>query len=496
MASRFGELHLSRIARSVGPPDGLSRIATLGRDYCGGHYVGEPYDLITIGGGSGGVAASNRAGQYGQRCLLIERGRLGGTCVNVGCVPKKVMWNGAQLAHALEDAGDYGFNMNRPGFDWAALKRERDQHVRDLNGHYAKYLVSNKVEVISGSARLAGPGVVEVDGTRYQGRHVLIATGGRPRVPVIPGAGLGITSDGFFELDALPRRVAVVGGGYIAAELAGVLRALGAQVTSFLRREQLLMSFDSLLRETLMEHMRADGVEFITHADIHSLTRDARGRIEIRYNRDQCAGDFDVLIWAVGRDPCSADLNLASAGISTDGQGFIPTDAYQQTNVAGHYAIGDVTGRAALTPVAIAAGRRLADRLFNQMKDRKLDYDNIATVIFSHPPIGTVGLTEAEAIKVYGIDVVKVYQARFTPMYHAFTQRKVKNAMKLVVAGEQEKVVGLHVIGPGADEMTQGFAVAVKMGATKRDFDDTVAIHPTVSEEFVTMRGARAAQSV
>lgn len=451
------------------------------------------FDLITIGGGSGGVALSNRAGQYGRRCLLVERARLGGTCVNVGCVPKKVMWNGAQLAHALEDATDYGFDVRGHGFDWARLKRERDQHVRDLNGHYAKYLASNKVQVVQGSARFVGPRAIEVNGVRYDGEHVVIATGGRPQRPAVPGAELGITSDGFFELDAQPARVAVVGGGYIAAELAGVFRALGSHVTSFLRREQLLMSFDALLRETLMEHMRADGVEFITQARIERLSRAQDGRIAVHYNGGERVAGFDTLVWAIGRDPCTDDLGLEATGVALDAQGFIRTNEFQETNVPRLYAVGDVTGRAALTPVAIAAGRRLADRLFNDMTGRKLSYENIATVIFSHPPIGTVGLSEADAVAQYGAEQIKVYQARFTPMYHAFTRRKVKNAMKLVVAGPDEMIVGLHVAGPGADEMTQGFAVAVKMGATKRDFDDTVAIHPTVSEEFVTMRGARAA---
>lgn len=453
------------------------------------------YDLISIGGGSGGVAVSNRAGSYGKKCLLAERARLGGTCVNVGCVPKKVMWNGAQLAHALEDASDYGFQLGPHGFSWEHLKRERDQHVLDLNNHYAKYLASNKVEVLRGDARFIGPKTIEAGGERFSADHIVIATGGRPLVPNIPGAHLGIASDGFFDLATQPKKVAVVGGGYIAAEFAGVFRALGSEVIAYLRRDQLLMSFDAMLRDTLMAQMKSDGVHFVTNAKIEQLSRTGLGKIAILCNGHSGIEEFDSVIWAIGREPCTAELNLAATGLATDAQGFLPTNEYQETAVPGIYAIGDVTGRAALTPVAIAAGRRLADRLFNNMAGRRLDYDNIATVIFSHPPIGTVGLTEAQALAKYGADEVKVYEARFTPMYHAFTQRKAKNAMKLVVAGEQEKVVGLHVIGPGADEMTQGFAVAIKMGATKRDFDDTVAIHPTVAEEFVTMRGPRPAQS-
>lgn len=451
------------------------------------------FDLLTIGGGSAGVAASNRAASYGARCLLIEKGRLGGTCVNVGCVPKKIMWNAAQIAHALEDAPDYGFAVERTGFDWARLKHERDQHVRDLNGHYARYLAGNKVEVVQGAARFVAPRTVEVDGRRYSATHVLIATGGHPIVPEVPGANLGITSDGFFDLEQLPRKVAIIGAGYIAAELAGVLHALGSEVTLVLRREQLVMSFDPMLRENLMEHMRADDIEFLTNSQIVGLQRETDGTLTLHFDSGTRAGGFDTVIWAVGRAPNTRALDLNATGLAADQLGFVITDEFQETGVEGIYAVGDVTGRAALTPVAIAAGRRLADRLFGGMKDRHLSYENIPTVMFSHPPIGTVGLTEPQAVLHYGAQAVKVYQARFTPMLHAFTKRKAKAAMKLVVAGPEERVVGCHIIGPGADEMLQGFAVAVQMGATKRDFDDTVAIHPTVSEELVTLRNARPA---
>jgi len=453
----------------------------------------QEFDLITIGGGSGGVAASNRAAQYGARCLLIERGRLGGTCVNVGCVPKKVMWNGAQIAHALEDAADYGFDIERRGFDWSRLKSERDRHVHDLNGHYARYLANNKVEVVQGEARFAGPGAVQVNGTTYRAKHVLIATGGHPVVPDVPGAELGITSDGFFEIEALPRKVAIIGAGYIAAELAGVLHALGSEVTVVLRREQLVMSFDPMLREHLMAHMRADHVHFVTHTQIAALQREADGSIGVLCDSGTRLDGFDTVIWAIGRAPNTRGLDLEAAGLTCDQLGFITVDEFQETGVQGIYAVGDVTGRIALTPVAIAAGRRLSDRLFGGMAGRKLSYENVPTVMFSHPPVGTVGLTEPQAVITYGEQAVKVYQAAFTPMLHAFTVRKVKVAMKLIVAGAEERVVGCHVIGPGADEMLQGFAVALQMGATKRDFDDTVAIHPTVAEELVTLRTARPA---
>jgi len=300
-------------------------------------------------------------------------------------------------------------------------------------------------------------------------------------------ADLGITSDGFFELENLPRRVAVVGSGYIAVELAGMLNALGSDVTMLLRREHLLRNFDAMLRENLMEEMLGDGIDILARTQVKHIVREDDGSLCIVCENDQRLEGFDELIWAIGRYPLSAGLNLEAAGVTCDSQGYIPTDKYQHTNVNGVYAIGDVTGRAQLTPVAIAAGRRLADRLFGGMPERYLPYETIATVVFSHPPIGTVGLTESEARDSHG-EAVKTYQTRFTAMYNAFTERKQKTAMKLVTVGAQEKVVGCHVIGPGADEMLQGFAVAIRMGATKKDLDDTVAIHPTSAEELVTMR--------
>ena len=448
------------------------------------------YDLLTIGGGSGGVAVSNRAASYGAKCALIEAGRLGGTCVNVGCVPKKVMWTGASLAHAIEDAADYGFSIAGSVFDWAHLKRNRDQHVLDLNGHYERNLLKNSVEIIRGFAHFVGPRAVQVNGEIYSADHIVVAVGGRPILPAIAGEEHGITSDGFFELQNLPEKVAIVGAGYVAVEFSGMLRALGSEVTMILRRDHFLHDFDAMLREHLMEQMQADGVRLVTRAQVKRVEKSPSG-IRVICDNGQTLDGLDTLIWAVGRQANVERLNLVAAGVAVGKHGDILADAYQATNVPGIYAIGDIAGKFELTPVAIAAGRRLADRIFGGMKDRKLAYENIPSVLFTHPPIGTVGLSEEEAVNTYGAAAVKVYQARFTPMYHAFTQRKVKCAMKLVVAGPEEKIVGCHIIGAGADEMLQGFAVAVRMGATKRDFDDTVAIHPTVAEELVTMRGSR-----
>ena len=457
--------------------------------------MSEPFDLLTIGGGSGGVAVSNRAAQYGARCVLIERGRLGGTCVNVGCVPKKIMWNAGHIAHTLEDAADYGFNVTAHAHDWATLKSNRDQHVRDLNQAYAARLNSNRVTVVQGTARFVGPKTVDVNGQRLSAKHVVIATGGHPIVPDVAGAELGITSDGFFDLERRPDKVAIVGAGYVAGELGGVLRALGSHVTLIMRREQLLMSFDSMLRKVLMQQMREDGIEFVTNAPIAGLQRERDATLTILCESGMRIGGFDCVLWAIGRRANSAQLDLAATGLQADELRHVVTDLFQETGVPGLYALGDITGRAALTPVAIAAGRRLADRIFGGQQSRHLTYRNIPTVVFSHPPIGTIGFTESEAIAAYGAGEVKIYEAAFTPMYHAFTTRKVKLAIKLVVTGADERVVGIHVIGPGSDELLQGFAVAVQMGATKRDFDETVAIHPTVAEELVTLKTARAARA-
>lgn len=445
------------------------------------------YDLITIGGGSGGLSVAERAASYGARCAVIESGKLGGTCVNLGCVPKKVMWNAANLAHALYDATGYGFRLVYQGFDWRALKQAREQYIADINHWYLGYLADANVTLLRGTARFVDAHTVLVDGVTYQAPHIVIATGGRPQVPAVPGAELGITSDGFFALDACPRRVVVVGSGYIAVELAGMLQSLGADVTLLVRGTTLLRPFDALLRERLTVEMQQAGIQIVTETPVRAVTRLADGSLQVHVQDRAASLATDGLLWAIGRVPRTAELNLAAAGVPVNADGTIPTDDWQATPVPGIYAIGDITGRFPLTPVAIAAGRRLADRLFGGQPERRLVYEMIPTVVFSHPPIGTVGLSEAAARDQYG-DAVRIYQTRFTAMYHRFTPRPVETAMKLVCAGPEERIVGCHLIGPSADEMLQGFAVAVRMGARKRDFDDTVAIHPTSAEELVTLR--------
>ena len=445
------------------------------------------YDLIAIGGGSGGLSVAERAARYGAKCAVVEKGPLGGTCVNVGCVPKKVMWFGASIAHTMTEAPGYGFEIGEKRFDWGRLKASRDAYVKGINDWYHTYLSDSNIDEIVGKARFVDVRTIEVAGQQYSADHIVIATGGAPMIPATEGAELGISSDGFFELEQLPRRTAVVGSGYIAVELAGMLNALGSDVTMLLRREHLLRNFDATLRENLMEEMLGDGIDILARTQVKKVLREADGCLCIECENGQRLEGFDELIWAIGRYPLTQDLNLQAAEVVVDDQGYIPTDKFQQTNVEAVYAIGDVTGKAQLTPVAIAAGRRLSDRLFGGMPDRHLAYEYIPTVVFSHPPIGTVGLTESVARDLHGASV-KVYQTRFTAMYNALTERKQKTAMKLVTVGAQEKVVGCHVIGPGADEMLQGFAVAIRMGASKKDLDDTVAIHPTSAEELVTMR--------
>jgi glutathione reductase (NADPH) len=399
------------------------------------------------------------------------------------------MWNAADIADGLEDATEYGFRLGAgEPHDWALLKSKRDAYVQRLNGMYEANLAKRHIEVVPGRGRFVDSRTVEVAGRQLTAPHILIAVGSQPMLPDLKGVELGITSDGFFDLDRRPDRVAIVGSGYIAIELAGILAALGAKATLVLRGHRALKDFDSMLGEAMLKIMREEGIEVAINAWPHALERTATGFLELEVRDGRKLTPFDCVIWAIGRVPAIEGLGLERAGVELDAYGFIKTDQYQVTSSEGIYAVGDVTGRAQLTPVAIAAGRRLGDRLFGGQPDRYLEYTNIPTVVFGHPPIGTVGLTEDEARAQYGDEAVTVFRSGFVPMYHALTTRKPRAEMKLVTAGPEKRVVGVHVIGPGADEMMQGFAVALRMGATKSDFDDTVAIHPTSAEELVTMR--------
>jgi glutathione reductase (NADPH) len=450
--------------------------------------MADKFDLVVIGGGSGGIATARRAAEYGAAVALIESGRLGGTCVNVGCVPKKIMWNAADLGAAMRhDAPDYGFGLELHGHDWHALKEKRDAYIVRLNALYAANLAKSHVELVHGHASFLDARRVRVGERTLSAEHIVIATGSHAQVPALAGAELGITSDGFFELPARPPRVAVVGSGYIAVEFSGIFAALGSETTLVMRGSTVLKAFDAMLGEATLHLLRAEGVDVVSGALPTALEK-VNGALELLSADGRRLGPFDCVVWAIGRAAALKDLGLEHAGVALDTHGFIANDRYQVTSTPGIYAIGDVSGRAQLTPVAIAAGRRLADRLFGGQPDRHLDYENIPTVIFGRPPIGTVGLSEHEARERFGSDNVTVFRSSFVPLYHALTTARPRTEVKLVTSGAAQRVVGVHVVGSGADEMLQGFAVAVRMGATKKDFDDTVAIHPTSAEELVTMR--------
>lgn len=448
--------------------------------------MSKKYDLLVVGGGSGGLAHAQRAAEYGVNVAVVEHGPLGGTCVNVGCVPKKVMWYAAHYAQELKYAADYGYDVSVKGHDWAALKSRRDAYIARLNNIYETNLDKRGVTYIAGDAKFIDANTIAVGNERYQAERVVIATGGQPIVPSISGAELGITSDGFFALEQQPRRVLIAGSGYVAVELAGVLNGLGSETKVIVRKDGVLRGFDKMLSSELIDTMRKSGIEIKTGV-VPASVRSTDNGLVLTAEDGREFGPVDTLLWAVGRSPNTATLDLDKAGVDMDERGFVPTDEMQSTNVEHIHALGDVTGRAALTPVAIAAGRRLADRLYGGMVGRHLDYNLIPTVIFSHPTIGTVGMTEDEARAQYGDDL-KVYTTGFTPMFYALGEDRQRSAMKLITVGEDERVIGVHIFGDAADEMLQGFAVAMRMGATKKDLDDTVAIHPTNAEEIVTMR--------
>ena len=446
------------------------------------------YDYIAIGGGSGGIASVNRAAMYGKKCALIEMGDIGGTCVNVGCVPKKVMWYSAQIADAIHKYGpDYGFNTELKSFNWKKLVENRQAYISRIHTSYDTGLAKNNVDVIRGFAKFLDAQTIEVNGETYTADHILIATGTQAFKPEIEGAEYGIDSNGFFGLEHLPKRTAIVGSGYIAVELAGVLNALGSNVQLFIRKHQPLRGLDHFLGKTLLENMRSENINVHTHSQINKVTK-VQDNSLVLHLEDGTEHSVDCLIWAIGRKPATEAINLNKTQVQLNENRFIHVDAYQNTTQSGIYAVGDITGKVELTPVAVAAGRRLSERLFNNKPNEHLDYENIPTVVFSHPPIGTVGLTEDQAIEKFGKDAIKIYSSSFTSMYTAITEHRQLTKMKLMCVGTDEKVVGIHGIGYGMDEILQGFAVALKMGATKKDFDNTLAIHPTSAEEFVTMR--------
>ena len=442
-------------------------------------------DLIVLGAGSGGIAVAIRAARLGARVTLLEPNAIGGTCVNVGCVPKKAMWIAAELAEAQALAREVGFASEPGPLDWVEYVRRRQAYIDDIHASYRRRFTEFGIDLVTEYGRFADAKTITTATRTLAAKHIVIATGARPRRATMPGGELGLVSDGFFDLRAVPRRAAIVGGGYIAVELAGVLHALGAEVSVFVRGDRLLAGFDAETAEQLKMAMVARGVHVVMGHEPVSATQQ-NGVHALRFADGEAIDGFDTLVWAIGRDPNTQWLDLDKAGVRFGRGGYIEADEWQNTNVEGIHALGDVTGRLALTPVAVAAGRRLADRLFGNMPDAKLDYTNVPTVVFAHPPLASVGLSEEAARAVHGSDVA-VYRVRFRPMFSALTGGDERTFMKLVCIGAEERVVGVHVVGRAADEMLQGFAVALKAGARKCDFDATVAIHPTSSEELVLM---------
>jgi glutathione reductase (NADPH) len=451
---------------------------------------GQDFDLIVLGAGSGGLAAAFRAAAHGAKVALLAEGPLGGTCVNVGCVPKKAMWLAADLSHRMAMAQSLGFAMPEalPALDWMAFVAHRQRYIANIHASYQQRLDKAGIALLPQRGRLVGADTIECDdGVRLRAPNLLLATGGRPQRPDIPGAEHGIDSDGFFHLCDAPERVAIVGAGYIAVELAGVLQALGSHVDLFVRKRRLLESFDEDVTAQLVEDQRQHGIHTRFGYMLQSVRRDADGRVVLRDATGHDSEGFDTLVFATGRRPASGGIGLEALGVAMDPRGHVLVDAFQRTSVPGIHAVGDVTQAVALTPVAIAAARRLMDRLFGGQPEAKLDYADIATVVFTHPPIGKIGLTEAEARLRHG-DGVRVYRAGFRPMLHALADSPQRSLFKLICVGEEERVVGIHLLGEAVDEMLQGFAVAMKRGLRKRDLDDTVAIHPTSAEELVLMR--------
>ncbi|KAI1493115.1 hypothetical protein F5X96DRAFT_677346 [Biscogniauxia mediterranea] len=489
-----------------------SRVAFLSRHFSSTPHIMAPIsketDFLVIGGGSGGLGAARMAsGKFGAKAMIVEGNRLGGTCVNVGCVPKKVTFNAALIAETIHHAKDYGFSVQETApFDWGTFKAKRDAYVKRLNGIYERNLKNDNIEYVHGWARLLNKNEVEItldDGTKttVRANKILIAVGGEPTPPPadIPGSEYGINSDGFFDIAETPKKVALVGAGYIAVEFAGMFNALGVETHLFIRYNTFLRHFDPMIQEGVTAEYERLGVKLHKESVQTKIEKDpVTGKLTVHY-RDSTTGDavgkvedVDHLIWAIGRTPMTKNIGLEEAGVKLDERGNIVTDEYQNTSVDNIFALGDVCGKVELTPVAIAAGRRLAERLYGgaQFSTARLDYSNVPSVVFAHPEVGSIGLTEPEAVAKYGAENLKIYKTNFTAMYYAMMDPadKAPTKYKVICAGPEERVVGLHIMGLGSGEMLQGFGVAVKMGATKKDLDSCVAIHPTSAEELVTLK--------
>jgi glutathione reductase (NADPH) len=445
------------------------------------------FDLFTIGAGSGGVAASRRAGSHGATVAICEDDRVGGTCVLRGCVPKKLLVYGAHFREDFEDAAGYGWSVGQPAFDWGKLRAAKDKELDRLNGVYKRLLRDSGVELIEGRGRLVDAHTVEVAGKRYTAAHILVATGSRPFLPEVPGIEHAITSDGALSLETLPRRVAIVGGGYIGVEFAGIFNALGAKVTMLIRGDRLLRGFDADVRSVLTQELRKKGIDIRSESFVRDIEKREDGTLSLLTRMGDTI-EADAVLYATGRVPNTRGLGLEEVGVELDARGAVKVDAWSRSTVESIYAVGDVTDRINLTPVAIGEGRALAETLFHD-NPTKMDHTGVASAVFSQPPVGSVGLTEREAREAYG--AVDVYVSNFRPMKYTLSGRDERAMMKVLVERGSERVLGFHMVGVDAPEIVQGLAVALKCGVTKKLLDATVGIHPTAAEEFVTMRDKR-----
>lgn len=445
------------------------------------------FDLFVIGAGSGGVRAARFAAGYGARVAVAESRYLGGTCVNVGCVPKKLLVYGAHYAEDIEQAGAYGWSLGEASFDWATLIANKNREIQRLNDIYRNLLTNSGVHLFEGHARIVDAHTVEVNGQRHSCERILIATGGWPQIPDIPGRELAISSNEAFFLPALPKRVLVVGGGYIAVEFASIFNGMGAQTTLMYRGDLFLRGFDGAVREHLRDELGKKGVDLQFNADIARIERQADGSL-IATLKDGRALETDCVFYATGRRPMLDNLGLENVEIKLDDRGFIEVDDLYQSSTPSILAIGDVIGRIQLTPVALAEGMAVARSLFKPEEYRPVDYRSIPTAVFSLPNIGTVGLSEEQAIEAG--HKVRIFESRFRPMKLTLTDNQERTLMKLVVDAETDRVLGCHMVGPDAGEIVQGLAIAIKAGATKQIFDETIGVHPSAAEEFVTLRTA------
>ena len=450
--------------------------------------MSEHYDFFVIGAGSAGVRSSRLAASTGARVAIAEELRVGGTCVLRGCVPKKLLVIGSHFADDFEDARAYGWDLGgTPSHDWGALIAAKNKELDRLHQIYLGILERNKVEVINGRATIAGPNEVSINGRTVTAKNILVATGGWPSLPQIPGIEHAITSNEALELPRLPEHIVIAGGGYIAVEFAGIFASMGARVTQIVRADKILRGFDEDVRTTLQEEMTKKGVTIRTGHKIASVAKRADGRLDLTLEDGSCL-TCDQVLYATGRHPNTRGLGLEQAGVELTENGAVRVDAYSQSSVPSIHAIGDVTDRVQLTPVAIAEAHCLVDTLFNNRK-RAMAYENIASAVFSQPAVATVGLGEHAAAEMFG--VVDIYITRFRSLRNTLTGRDEKTMMKLVVKQDDQKVVGAHMVGPDAPEIIQGVAIALTCGATKQDFDRTIGIHPTAAEEFVTLREMR-----